>query len=467
MMRYALAALFLPFLLMMVLLCSARALAATGEQELELASSLVSMASYSDELSLLAREWLTETGWQFQSQATSTALAQGRYHLVTKELPDGRRAVLLAFPGTENVSDAKVDLRTTAVPFGGSTVEEFQTIAAQDRHTTAYPLVHKGFDDYTMTALFHDSIESAESAEDGEPGGDKAVGQTMGEALAAELREHPDEILCLTGHSLGGAAAILTAARLSDMGVRPEQLRVITFGSPVVGDTAFARRYEKRMQLTRIVVAGDPVAAALQSLGTRYVQFGARTVWKQDRSSARFEHEMVVYLDKALRYYLADDGADASVAGNEELAWGVLDSQQKAISGGILVAAPSLDLDPLAADDAVIDTKALQGAWQERYAPCLVQSASEPSDITSLSTAARRSGAHYLVRQHVAVKRVRDEADVLRIVLETSIYDAQGNLVTAVSKSTTSKRMTALEAVCYLQFATLRDLDTVFVIQNT
>lgn len=115
----------------------------------------------------------------------------------------------------------------------------------------------------------------------------------------------------------------------------------------------------------------------------------------------------------------------------------------------------------------MIDTKALQGAWQERYAPCLVQSASEPSDITSLSTAARRSGAHYLVRQHVAVKRVRDEADVLRIVLETSIYDAQGNLVTAVSKSTTSKRMTALEAVCYLQFATLRDLDTVFVIQNT
>lgn len=360
MMRHALAALFLPFLLMMVLLCPARALAATGEQELELASSLVSMASYSDELSLLAREWLRETGWQFQSQATSTALAQGRYHLVTKELPDGRRAVLLAFPGTENVSDAKVDLRTVSVPFGGSTVEEFRTIAEQDRHATAYPLVHKGFDDYTMTALFHDPIESAED------GGNKAVGQTMGEALAAELREHPEEILCLTGHSLGGAAAILTAARLSDMGVRPEQLRVITFGSPAVGNTAFARRYEKRMQLTRIVVAGDPVAAALQSLGTRYVQFGARTVWKQDRSSARFEHEMVVYLDKALRHYLADDGADTSNAETDDIAWGVLDSQPKAVAGGILVAAPTLELDPLVADDAAVDAKALQGAWQNR-----------------------------------------------------------------------------------------------------
>lgn len=461
MMRHALAVLLLSFLLMTVLLCPARALAATGEQELELASSLVSMASYSDELSLLAREWLRETGWQFRSQTTSTSLAQGRYHLVTKELPDGRRAVLLAFPGTENVSDAKVDLRTVSVPFGGSTVEEFRTIAEQDRHATAYPLVHKGFDDYTMTALFHDPIESAED------GGNKAVGQTMGEALAAELREHPEEILCLTGHSLGGAAAILTAARLSDMGVRPEQLRVITFGSPAVGNTAFARRYEKRMQLTRIVVAGDPVAAALQSLGTRYVQFGTRTVWKQDRSSARFEHEMVVYLDKALRHYLVDDGADASTAETDDIAWGVLDSQPKAISGGILVAAPTLELDPLVADDSAVDAKALQGAWQNRYAPCLVRSAAEPSDITSLSAAARRSDCRYLVWQHVSVERVRDEDDVVRVILETSVYDAKGNLVTAASKSTTTKRMTALEAVCYLQFSTLHDFDTVFVIQNT
>ena len=109
----------------------------------------------------------------------------------------------------------------------------------------------------------------------------------------------------------------------------------------------------------------------------------------------------------------------------------------------------------------------MQGAWQNRYAPCLVRSATEPSDITSLSAAARRSDCRYLVRQHVSVERVRDEDDVVRVILETSVYDAKGNLVTAASKSTTTKRMTALEAVCYLQFSMLRDLDTVFVIQNT
>lgn len=449
MMRHALATLLLPLVLVLGLLCPARAMAATGEQELELLSSLVAMASYSDELSLLAREWLAETGWEFQSQTTATSLAQGRYHLVTKEMPDGHRAVLLAFPGTENVKDAKVDLRTRSVPFGGSSVEEFRDVAQQDRHATSYPLVHKGFDDYTMTALFHKPVDLAGSG----------ACETMGEHLAQELRAHPTEVLYLTGHSLGGAAAILTAARLSDMGVRPEQLRVITFGSPAVGNVAFARYYEKRMRLTRIVMDGDPVAAALQSLGTRYVQFGERVAWKQDRSSARFEHAMVVYLDRALRLYFSEDEV-----GDGDM----LESRPLAARGGIFVAVPQLDLDPLVAGDDTADIRILQGAWQARYAPCTVQSDGQRgADMDVLIAEARAAQCRYAVRQHVSVKRSRDEADTVRVVLETSVYDAQGTFITVVSKSTTDRRMTPLEAVAYLQFATLRDLDTVFVTQNT
>lgn len=449
MMRHALAALLLPLVLVLGLLCPARAMAATGEQELELLSSLVAMASYSDELSLLAREWLAETGWEFHSHTTSTSLAQGRYHLVTKEMPDGHRAVLLAFPGTENAKDAKVDLRTRSVPFGGSSVEEFRDVAQQDRHATSYPLVHKGFDDYTMTALFHEPVNLAGSG----------ACETMGEHLAQELRAHPTEVLYLTGHSLGGAAAILTAARLSDMGVRPEQLRVITFGSPAVGNAAFARYYEKRMRLTRIVMDGDPVAAALQSLGTRYVQFGERVVWKQDRSSARFEHAMVVYLDRALRLYFSEDEV-----GDGDM----LESRPLAARGGIFVAVPQLDLDPLVAGDDTADIRILQGAWQARYAPCTVQSDGQRgADMDVLIAEARAAQCRYAVRQHVSVKRSRDEADTVRVVLETSVYDAQGTFITVVSKSTTDRRMTPLEAVAYLQFATLRDLDTVFVTQNT
>ena len=419
------------------------------EEELELTSSIVSLASYSDELSLLAREWLRQTGWEFSSQATSTKLAQGRYHLLTKDLGDGHRALLLAFPGTENVQDAKVDLRTTSVPFGGASVPEFTRIAQEDRQTTSYPLVHKGFDDYTMTAVFHDEADTVLGS----------VG-TMGEQLAAELKAHPEEVLILTGHSLGGAAATLTAARLSDMGVSAQQLRVITFGAPAVGNERFARRYETRMDLTRIVMEGDPVAAALQSLGTRYVQFGQKERWQQNHSSERFEHEMVVYLDDALRNYFQAVREQGNSSNR------LIGNKPQQINGGIYVALPRIQADSLLTEDTAYTQTALLSAWQGRYAPCVL-SDEKGQELPNLCQAARKAGCKYVVQQTLTTKRIREEKYNFRIVLETMLYDANGNLLTAESKSTTASRMTPLEAVIYLEFLSMQDFDSVFGIQNT
>ena len=146
----------------------------------------------------------------------------------------------------------------------------------------------------------------------------------------------------------------------------------------------------------------------------------------------------------------------------------MLESRSLAARGGIFVAVPQLDLDPLVAGDDAADIRILQGAWQTRYAPCTVQSDGQRgADMDVLIAEARAAQCRYAVRQHVSVKRSRDEADTVRVVLETSVYDAQGTFITVVSKSTTDRRMTPLEAVAYLQFATLRDLDTVFVTQNT
>lgn len=425
-----------------------------SEQELELTASLVSLASYSDELSLLARSWLTETGWHFDSHQQLTSAADGRYHLVTKELTDGHKALLLAFPGTENLRDAKVDLRTKAVPFGGTTPKEFSKIAQGDRSAEAYasyPLVHKGFDDYTMTALFQTPVAGNQE------------GRTMGELLADELRLHPDEILILTGHSLGGAAATLTAARLSDMGVQPEQLRVITFGAPAVGDERFARRYEHKMQLTRVVMDGDPVAAALQSLGTRYVQFGTKERWQQNRSSARFAHEMVVYLDDALRSYLdlKLSGAMAGSAGK------LLAGTPKRAAGEIVVAPLQIHMDPLLAEDLSYAQMMLEDSWQGKYSSCRLASATDGKSLTELCQNAQQAGSRYVVQQVMTTQRLRKEEYNFRVILETAVYDTKGNLLAAESKSTTASRMTPLEAVLYLQFLTLQDVDTVFGVQNT
>ena len=423
-----------------------------SKEELELTSSIVSLASYSDELSLLAREWLQQTGWHFSSQETSTTLAQGRYHLLTKELNDGHHVLLLAFPGTENVRDAKVDLRTTSVPFGGTSAAEFAGIAQEDRKTTSYPLVHKGFDDYTMAAVFHDKADTGLGREG-----------TLGEQLADELKANPDEILILTGHSLGGAAATIAAARLSDMGVNAQQLRVITFGAPAVGDERFARRYESKMNLTRIVMEGDPVAAVLQSLGTRYVQFGQKERWQQNRSSERFEHEMIVYLDDALRNYFN------AVQNQENLPRQLLENQPRSTNGSIFVAQHHVQADSLLTEDTAYMKTALLSSWQGRYAPCVLSNVSEEKgqELPALCQAARKADCRYVVQQVLTTKRIREEKYNFRIVLETMIYDTKGNLLTAEAKSTTASRMTPLEAVIYLEFLSMQDFDNVFGIQNT
>ena len=53
--------------------------------------------------------------------------------------------------------------------------------------------------------------------------------------LTTLLQENPESKVDLAGHSLGGAAVTLLAARLTDLGVKSEQIEVITFGAPTAG----------------------------------------------------------------------------------------------------------------------------------------------------------------------------------------------------------------------------------------
>jgi predicted lipase len=53
--------------------------------------------------------------------------------------------------------------------------------------------------------------------------------------------QYPNAPFLVTGHSLGAAIATLTAAHLlADFNVNPASVSLYTFGSPRVGDRAFA-----------------------------------------------------------------------------------------------------------------------------------------------------------------------------------------------------------------------------------
>lgn len=389
-------------------------------------TALVALASYEGDMSALVREALAAHGWEFQSFAQTTSAAQARFHIVNKTLANGEKFYILAFPGTERLKDAEVDLRFERVAFAGTTPAEF--LAARDNKSLAVgssPLVHRGFNDYTQVALFTERLPEYD-------------GLTAGEVIARDLREHPEYRLCLTGHSLGGAVATLAAARLADMGARPEQLQVVTFGAPAVGNAAFARAYENQIDLTRITISGDPVKSVLQSLTGGYVQFGDAVKWRQNKSSKRFAHEMVVYLDGAMRAYQdADENASELLAG-----------PRQETRAPVYVAPVQLELDTALKDDEQYLRGALESTLAEEYASVTIGSAAPEG----LAAEARATGAGYVIRKHLKVTRIKNEKYNFRLALAEEFYDGQGNLLTMQENSMTTTALTPLEAVVYLEY---------------
>jgi predicted lipase len=72
----------------------------------------------------------------------------------------------------------------------------------------------------------------------------------------------------MTGHSLGGALAMLAALDINTNFKLPQRVRVYTFGTPRLGNVAFSTAYDARVPATfRVVVDGDFVAGMPKMFG--------------------------------------------------------------------------------------------------------------------------------------------------------------------------------------------------------
>lgn len=129
------------------------------------------------------------------------------------------------------------------------------------------------------------------------------------EALWADIVEHVDpairgglEELYITGHSLGGAMAVVAAARIFEGGEPYERWRgairgVYTYGQPIVGDAGFKAKFEPRFGsfLFRHVYRHDVVPGLPpNAVDTTFVHFGQRRAalgpgdtWKLDAIDRR------------------------------------------------------------------------------------------------------------------------------------------------------------------------------------
>ena len=420
---------------LVILLCALafplRAFAAAPDlPALLFVEAAASEAAYSGELSEFLRARLVAAGWEIVGAETVGHRGTvGRFFHMVRRDADGAELHLIAFPGTERGSDVWTDLRMKRAAFGGHSPAEFLAVRDTPKEERGgMPLVHRGFLDYCQAALFTDAAE----------------GETAGERLAADLRAHPSEKLYLTGHSLGGAAAILAAARLSDLGVSPDQLIVTTFGAPAVGNEDFVRTYQNRFTLRRVVMRGDPVKDALPSpLGFHH--FGERIDWQPARTTAAFPHTMTVYVDTALRrLYDTHDSSGALT---------FLVGQENRTAGHTVYLAPIVvEVDDALAEDVPYLRAVLRDAQYVRNAATVFApaDASGPLDVTAQARAARAVRAEQMLVYRISGEKLRDAHETYRLALERSVYDRDGNLLATGARSAATGALTPMEVILYL-----------------
>lgn len=386
------------------------------------------MASYSTRTGALARDYLRQDGWEIQPFVQRTSAADARFLLLSSRQADGQMFYMLAVVGTETLKDALVDLRTDKVPFAGSTPEEFAVAArAEDVPNTA-PKVHRGFHEYVQAAF--------EATTPDEKGAQKQ--------LSRLLLEDRTRKVYLSGHSLGGAAATLIGARLLTMGVGPEQVEVISFGAPAVGNSAFAHMVEPRLNLTRVVISGDPVTGVLQQLVGGYHQFGREIVWRRDDNFAKGPHDMVEYLDLAIKNYY--DKREAAGHGGPTAG-----SEARPQPPAPIRVAPLADKLPPQMNRELRYMKQALADELRRQLPGLLPAGTGGAE-------AARAGGRLLVPE-VSVVKLRNERNQYLITLQYTVFDtATGRVEYLAAFSCITANMTPLEAFIHTAAGATGDL---------
>lgn len=393
--------------------------------ELRLAAAAC-LAAYSNRTGLLAREYLRQDGWEIRPIVQSSETADARFVLARSNEADGRSRFILAIVGTETIKDVKVDLKTNKVYFAGRTTEEFAANAAMDGVPDTSPKVHHGFHDYVQAAL---TVRTPDGK-----GGER----TLGELLLAD----PSLEIFLVGHSLGGAAATIGGARLLSMGVRPEQIKVITFGAPAVGNQAFCRQFEPVLDLTRVVISGDPVTGILQKLVGGYHQFGRELVWKRSALFEQGPHAMAEYLDLAMKRYF-----DARTAADRAGLF-ALPRESPAGTEPLVYVAPPVNSLP---DSLQAEFPYMEQAIADQYRrllPGYVLGGPGPEGETAKLAAT--AGSRWYVVTEVGGRKVKNEYNQFYVTVQHTVYETATGRVAYLSEYTSvTANMTPLEALTH------------------
>lgn len=371
-------------------------------------SAGASVAAYQSRMGEIASRYLSQAGWRVDHYVQPSGRSGARFLVATRKPELGDPMYVVAIVGTENSKDVKVDLKTGKAGFAGPDSPE---------------KVHQGFKEFIQA-------------------GPAAVARSSGNPLPnlpELLKINPRAKLILTGHSLGGAAATLAGAYLIEQGINPNQIEVKSFGAPAVGNAAFAEKYSTVLNLTRVVIAGDPVVTALQGLVGGYRQFGREIKFKIPET-LEDPHNIAGYLDVAMKNHY-DKRLAVLAVGEAPLEQFVGSS---ADLGKVCIAPLQSKLPNSLAGEYVYMREALLEEYRQTLPGAMLLSAENPSDQMSTATGQE---CRWLVVPRVEGVAVRQEKKVYYITNQQIVYEVQTQAVVDVADfSTGTYNLTPLEA---------------------
>lgn len=382
----------------------------------------ISVAAYSDRIGTLASRYLEAEGWEIDRYGQTQGQDGARFVVARKDLGTASETYILAFVGTENADDVKCDLKVDKVYFAGSSIAELTANAAQKGLNEQVPKVHRGFYEFVQSGLMAQAV------------GTDGTAHFISEILLANKNSK----ILLVGHSLGGAAATITGAALLNLGVGPEQIEVITFGAPAVGNAAFAAKYEPVLNLTRIVIEGDPVTGVLQTLVGGYRQFGREIRWHLPFTTDR-PHHIAEYVDLALKNYY--DKRQRF----REATMHIPALPENTAEPRLISVAPLQNTLP---DDLQYEFWYMQEALRDEYdSQFSVYRMTGQGRTQSWLEDARQAGSQWLVVPEVQVTRLKQARYTYYITVSQTVYDVKSGEVAQLAVfSTGTYQLTPLEA---------------------